>query len=127
MYNIVLKKTDSHNNGLEGVGFRLKENDGVIREASSGKDGTVIFKGLSYGSYTLSEEQAPSGYLKGNQVWKYKIPENAPNTLNGKLIVDREHQMPTYVLWTEGENDQGQKKKNVSVVNESVPVIYAEK
>ena len=54
---------------LEGAVFKLEhlidgevDSDFVVRTATTGTDGTIVFDNLKYGDYRLTEVQPPSGY-----------------------------------------------------------------
>lgn len=61
-YKLKLVKTDE--NGLKplsGAEFELTGN-GVKQTQKSGTDGAVVFEGLPFGTYTITEIVAPPGY-----------------------------------------------------------------
>ena len=71
MHDIEFTKQDKDGAKLQGAGFELtvaKDQTGSLPNgkmtAVSGEDGVVRFAGLKAGTYTVSEIQAPAGYLQ---------------------------------------------------------------
>ena len=67
-----IKKVDAQNKAaLQGAVFRIEQIDGSFKTTgTTGFDGTISFQGddLPYGSYRITEESAPEGYLKDTRV-----------------------------------------------------------
>lgn len=67
-----VKKVDAQNKGsLQGAVFRFEQIDGsYVTTGTTGFDGQISFEGdeLPYGSYRVTEESAPKGYLKDTRV-----------------------------------------------------------
>ena len=86
MTDFSFEKTDKNGNPLSGARFTL-ENDatGAIKSATSGSAGTVTFRNLKEGTYTLTENVAPNGYVVSSDRWKIKVEavdgENAVATM----------------------------------------------
>lgn len=86
MTDFSFEKTDKDGNPLSGARFTL-ENDatGEIKRATSGSAGTVTFRNLKGGTYTLTENIAPDGYVVSSDTWKIKVEavdgENAVATM----------------------------------------------
>lgn len=77
---IELVKQDESGRGLEGVKFRIiktDEQNKIIDDITTGKDGKVQYEGLAPGHYTLLEVEAPTGYLVNTQGISFEIPEAA--------------------------------------------------
>ncbi len=53
---------------LQGATFRLTNVEGTHTYATSDASGSVLFPDLVYGTYTLKESSAPSGYATGKSV-----------------------------------------------------------
>ncbi len=71
--SLSIKKVDSvSKEALEGATFTLKGKD-FEKTLTTGKDGTLLFSGLAYGEYTLTETEAPAGYVKDATEWPIKI------------------------------------------------------
>ena len=67
-----VKKVDAQNrSSLQGAVFRFEQIDGsYVTTGTTGFDGQISFEGdeLPYGSYRVTEESAPAGYLKDTRV-----------------------------------------------------------
>ncbi len=67
-----VKKVDAQNKAsLQGAVFRFEQIDGsYVTTGITGFDGMISFEGdeLPYGSYRVTEESAPEGYLKDTRV-----------------------------------------------------------
>ncbi len=67
-----IKKVDSQNKGsLQGAVFRFEQIDGsYMTTGITGFDGTISFEGdeLPYGSYRVTEQTPPDGYVKSDRV-----------------------------------------------------------
>ena len=62
-YTLKLTKKGDDGKLLEGVEFEISGN-GITKKSASGKDGVVTFTGLAFGEYTITEVEAPQGYVK---------------------------------------------------------------
>lgn len=62
-YSLTLVKKGDDGKLLEGVEFEISGN-GITKKSASGKDGVVTFTGLAFGEYTITEVEAPQGYVK---------------------------------------------------------------
>ena len=67
-----IKKVDAQNKGsLQGAVFRFEQIDGsYMTTGITGFDGTISFQGdeLPYGSYRITEQTPPDGYVKSTRV-----------------------------------------------------------
>ena len=67
-----IKKVDAQNKGsLQGAVFRFEQIDGsYVTTGVTGFDGTISFQGdeLPYGSYRITEQSPPDGYVKSSRV-----------------------------------------------------------
>ena len=67
-----IKKVDAQNKGsLQGAVFRFEQIDGsYMTTGITGFDGTISFEGdeLPYGSYRITEQTPPDGYVKSTRV-----------------------------------------------------------
>ncbi|MGO5082825.1 DUF7604 domain-containing protein [Oliverpabstia intestinalis] len=78
MTNISFYKTDAEGNGLPGAQFSLKnDTTQATMLAASDSDGLVQFQQLVEGTYTLTETQAPNGYVTPTTSWKVKVTANS--------------------------------------------------
>ena len=62
-YTLKLTKKGDDGKLLQGVDFTLSGN-GITKKSASGRDGVVTFTGLAFGEYTITEVEAPQGYVK---------------------------------------------------------------
>ena len=65
----ILKTKETDNTALPGAIFSLTDEENRTFYRSSGTDGSVNFKDLKPGSYTLKEEEAPKGWVKSERRW----------------------------------------------------------
>ncbi len=71
-HGFTIKKVDAQNKGsLQGAVFRFEQIDGsYMTTGITGFDGTISFEGdeLPYGSYRVTEQTPPAGYVKSSRV-----------------------------------------------------------
>ncbi len=71
-HGFTIKKVDAQNKGsLQGAVFRFEQIDGsYMTTGTTGFDGTISFEGdeLPYGSYRITEQSPPQGYVKSSRV-----------------------------------------------------------
>ena len=71
-HGFTIKKIDAQNKGsLQGAVFRFEQIDGsYMTTGVTGFDGTISFEGdeLPYGSYRITEQTPPDGYVKSSRV-----------------------------------------------------------
>ena len=84
-YNLTLNKVDAENNQpLMGISYSLYEGEQVVKTSGTGKNGTIIFKGLTPGlEYTIKEVRADGYYL--NEPFKFKVVNTDGNPAIVKL------------------------------------------
>lgn len=89
MTNISFYKTDAAGTGLSGAEFTLK-NDSTndIKYATSENDGLVQFQQLVAGTYTLTETQAPNGYVTPTTSWKVKVTADSSHSLSARIYLE---------------------------------------
>ena len=88
MTNISFYKTDAEGNGLPGAEFTLTNNStNDIKYATSDKDGLVQFQQLVAGTYTLTETQAPNGYVTSTTSWKVKVTADSSGDLSARIYL----------------------------------------
>lgn len=86
--DITIHKQDADNGyALAGAAFKLvsDSNTAVWTEAVSGADGKVTFTNLAAGSYTLTEEVAPNGYIVSENSWKVIVSPTGKYTVAASL------------------------------------------
>ena len=85
MTNISFYKTDAEGKGLPGAQFSLtNDSTKTTMYAASESDGLVQFQQLVAGTYTLTETQAPDGYVTPTKTWKVKVTANS-GSLSAKI------------------------------------------
>ena len=84
-YNFTLNKVDVENNQpLMGISYSLYEGEQLIKTSGTGKNGSILFKGLTPGlEYTLKEVRADGYYL--NEPFKFKVVNTDGNPTIVKL------------------------------------------
>ena len=71
---VMLMKTTDSNDPLPGATFGLFDEKGnKVQEAVSDEEGYVLFSKIPYGSYTIRELSAPSGYHPSDEEWSITI------------------------------------------------------
>ena len=90
-YNLTLNKVDAENNQpLMGISYSLYEGEQVVKTSGTGKNGTIIFKGLTPGlEYTIKEVRADGYYL--NEPFKFKVVNTDGNPTIVKLVGNGEN------------------------------------
>lgn len=73
--NITINKVNKQDEALSGAKFKLvnqaNTNDVTIKTSNS--EGKVTFDDLAAGTYTLTETEAPDGYLASTETWIVKV------------------------------------------------------
>ena len=70
----MLMKTTDSDEPLPGAVFGLFDEQGnKVQEAVSDADGIVLFSKIPYGTYTIRELSAPSGYHASDEEWSIVI------------------------------------------------------
>ena len=77
-YTLKLTKKGDDGKLLQGVKFTISGTGIVPMTAESGKDGVVTFTGLAFGEYTITEVEAPRGYVKAAPI---KVTIDEKNTV----------------------------------------------
>ena len=84
-YELTVKKVDSTNpnTGLPGARFHIESQSGSIsKDIVTGSDGTYTLKGLTAGTYAITEVTAPEGYEIDNAGPEYVVlPNNGNNAV----------------------------------------------
>lgn len=88
MTNISFYKTDAEGKGLPGAQFSLmNDSTQATMPATSDKDGLVQFQQLVAGTYTLTETQAPNGYVTSTTSWKVKVTADSSGDLSARIYL----------------------------------------
>ena len=88
-YEVNFNKVDTQGSALAGAEFEIKDDSDSSRvyNVTSGSDGGVSVR-LHEGTYTMTETQAPTGYLAASGTWKINVNTNGTYTItkNGEEI-----------------------------------------
>ena len=88
MTNISFYKTDAEGKGLSGAQFSLtNDSTQATMPAVSDSEGLVQFQQLVEGNYTLTETQAPKGYVTPTTSWKVKVTADSNKNLSAKIYL----------------------------------------
>lgn len=88
-FEFSFSKVDSSNNApLEGAIFELTQNEELITNAISEKEGIVTFSNLKPGKYVLTETEAPDGYTKDSNSYYITISNDGKVTYNDGLPIN---------------------------------------
>ena len=88
-YEVNFNKVNTQGAALAGAEFEIRDDSDSSRvySVTSGSDGGVSVR-LHEGTYTMTETQAPTGYLAASGTWKIKVNTNGTYTItkNGQEI-----------------------------------------
>lgn len=88
-YEVNFNKVDTQGSALAGAEFEIRDDSDNSRvyNVTSGSDGGVSVR-LHEGTYTMTETQAPTGYLAASGTWEIKVNTNGTYTIkkNGEEI-----------------------------------------
>ena len=88
MTNISFYKTDANGTGLPDAQFTLtNDKTNTTMYAASESDGLVQFQQLVAGTYTLTETQAPKGYVTPTTSWKVKVTADSNKDLSANIYL----------------------------------------
>ena len=80
--NLVLHKINKKNEALQGARFTLKNEATKEKQTStSDANGNATFSKLTEGTYTLTEDAAPTDYIPSVDNWVVKVAKNDAGTL----------------------------------------------
>ena len=90
--NIIINKTDSNNNPLEGVEFTLYDKDmKALYNGNTNENGQIIIEDLYLGNYYLKEVNTLEGYMPLTELISFSIRENEElvtiNVTNEKIKI----------------------------------------
>lgn len=75
--NVVVRKVDGEDQKpLAGARFAVKQGDKTVMEAVTTDEGVAVFENVEFGTYTLSEIEAPTGYVLNSEPREVVIREN---------------------------------------------------
>lgn len=103
---VTFTKRDAAGNALSGAVFDLSSQNGSPTAGSyiSGQDGVVGISGLAPGDYTLTETQAPEGFLRNTEVISFTVPLSAPGQPTVITLPDYFNYTQSAVLQKSDEN-----------------------
>ena len=88
-YEVNFNKVDTQGAALPGAEFEIRDDNDNSRvyNVTSGSDGRVSVR-LHEGTYTMTETQAPTGYLVASGTWKITVNSDGTYTItkNGRPI-----------------------------------------
>lgn len=88
-YEVNFNKVDTQGAALAGAEFEIRDDsdNSKVYNVTSGSDGGVSVR-LHEGTYTMTETQAPTGYLAASGTWKITVNSNGTYTItkNGEEI-----------------------------------------
>ena len=119
---VVIKRDSETNETLEGAIFVLKNAEGKeLTRWTSTKNGHYV-SGLPEGEYTIEEIQAPSGYVKSNEVQTVKLE-------SGKTVTVTFYNTPEFdsalrIIKVDGETGETLKGATLQLKNTNDEVIY---
>jgi hypothetical protein len=73
----VIKTSSKSGSGLAGATFSVTGPNGFSTTLTTGSDGTACVDGLPFGSYTVTETGAPTGYLIDDPAGRTVVVDNA--------------------------------------------------
>lgn len=108
-YEVNFNKVTTQGAALAGAEFEIRDdsdNSRVYKE-TSGSDGRVSVR-LHEGEYTMTETQAPTGYLAASGTWKIKVNTNGTYTIkkNGQEIAKDSNNV--YKIVNKGQHEDAE-------------------
>lgn len=85
---ITIGKVDGNGNNIAGAVLNLKSADGTYNKDFTTTTNPIVIDDLPYGTYTLSETKAPSGYIKSNETKTLVLSEKTLN-LTGTITNEK--------------------------------------
>ena len=76
---ITIGKVDANGNHIAGAVINLKNSDGTYSKDFTTTNTPIVIDDLPYGTYTLSETKAPSGYIKSSETKTLVLSEKNLN------------------------------------------------
>lgn len=105
-YEVKFNKVTTQGAALPGAEFEIRDDNDNSRvyNVTSGSDGGVSVR-LHEGTYTMTETQAPEGYLAASGTWKIKVNTNGTYTIkkNGQEIAKDSNSV--YKIVNKGQNE----------------------
>lgn len=108
-YEVNFNKVDTQGAALAGAEFEIRDDsdNSKVYNVTSGSDGGVSVR-LHEGTYTMTETQAPTGYLAASGTWKIEVKSDGTYTIkkNGTLIDTDSHNV--YKIVNKGQHEDAE-------------------
>ena len=108
-YKVNFNKVDTQGATLPGAEFEIRDDNDNSRvyNVTSGSDGGVSVR-LHEGTYTMTETQAPTGYLVASGTWKIKVNTDGTYTIkkNGEEIAKDSNNV--YKIVNKGQHEDAE-------------------
>ncbi|MBT9782096.1 SpaA isopeptide-forming pilin-related protein [Coprococcus comes] len=108
-YEVNFNKVDTQGSALPGAEFEIRDDSDSSRvyNVTSGSDGGVSVR-LHEGTYTMTETQAPTGYLAASGTWKIKVNTDGTYTIkkNGEEIAKDSNNV--YKIVNKGQHEDAE-------------------
>ena len=108
-YEVNFNKVDTQGAALAGAEFEIRDDNDNSRvyNVTSGSDGRVSVR-LHEGTYTMTETQAPTGYLAASGTWKIKVNTDGTYTIkkNGEEIAKDSNNV--YKIVNKGQHEDAE-------------------
>lgn len=108
-YEVDFNKVDTQGAGLAGAKFEIRDDSdsSKVYNVTSGSDGGVSVR-LHEGEYTMTETQAPTGYLAASGTWKIKVNSDGTYTIkkNGEEIAKDSNSV--YKIVNKGQHEDAE-------------------
>lgn len=108
-YEVNFNKVTTQGAALAGAEFEIRDDSdsSKVYNVTSGSDGRVSVR-LHEGEYTMTETQAPTGYLAASGTWKIKVNTNGTYTIkkNGQKIAKDSNNV--YKIVNKGQHEDAE-------------------
>lgn len=108
-YEVNFNKVTTQGAALAGAEFEIRDdsNSSKVYNVTSGSDGGVSVR-LHEGEYTMTETQAPTGYLAASGTWKITVNTNGTYTIkkNGQKIAKDSNSV--YKIVNKGQHEDAE-------------------
>ena len=108
-YEVNFNKVTTQGAALAGAEFEIRDDSdsSKVYNVTSGSDGRVSVR-LHEGEYTMTETQAPTGYLAASGTWKIKVNTNGTYTIkkNGQEIAKDSNNV--YKIVNKGQHEDAE-------------------
>lgn len=109
--NLVLHKINKKNEALQGARFTLKNEATEEKQTStSDANGNATFSKLTEGTYTLTEDAAPTNYIPSVDNWVVKVARNKENKEDEENKENKEGTLVATMYLSDGKTAYTQKE-----------------